>query len=427
MVGRDLLTLTLTLADITIVGAKLFVFQEVYECLLYLLTPFVLPISFIVRPSFSGYLFAGTFGLYFLNVIIFNELHLRLKNERVKSKCVYLYYMPYKVVLTGVNVASCYWSLYKYATYFAKRHPKIIEDERAVDVVLRMEEDGANASSKDNAGGAGGGRRMTVTAIGSQLHGSVLDPHPESTAPERKMTITTFGAPLTAHPLSPVAETSAFPKSLAGIEQGPAITVGGRNFSFSAPGHRGIGRQNTDTSATSPGHVDDVQTLAQTQPQLSPLTQLQPQASYFPTELPPRPSIASRTSSRISARKSTSSRTSSRRRERSVERFGSRATSAERYSQTQSASTEADFVSPGFEELMDRLAGIEKRLNRRQIERLDLDFEGLESGMSGDGDGAEKDSVELTVLDSSQERGTEAEEADGNRRKRTTSESRSMV
>lgn len=34
---------------------------------------------------------------------------------------MYLYYMPYKIVLTAVNVASCYYALFKYAKYFAKR------------------------------------------------------------------------------------------------------------------------------------------------------------------------------------------------------------------------------------------------------------------------------------------------------------------
>lgn len=48
--------------------------------------------------------------------------------------------MPYKMALTAVNVASCYWSLFKYAKYFAQRHPKVIEDERAVEVVVRLQE-----------------------------------------------------------------------------------------------------------------------------------------------------------------------------------------------------------------------------------------------------------------------------------------------
>lgn len=108
------------------IGAKIFVFQEVclhalfllghlsnrlqvYETLLYLLTPFVLPISFYVRPSFCGLLLGSTIVMYLLNVIIFNEVHLRRKNERLGWVLLYVYYLPYKIVLTGINVASCYW------------------------------------------------------------------------------------------------------------------------------------------------------------------------------------------------------------------------------------------------------------------------------------------------------------------------------
>ena len=53
---------------------------------------------------------------------IFNELHLRLRNERVGSVTTYLYYMPFKLLLTVINIVSCYYSLYKYAKYFAKRY-----------------------------------------------------------------------------------------------------------------------------------------------------------------------------------------------------------------------------------------------------------------------------------------------------------------
>ncbi|KAF1829941.1 hypothetical protein BDW02DRAFT_125460 [Decorospora gaudefroyi] len=141
-------------------GAKIFVFQEVYETLLYLLTPFILPISFYVRPSFCGYLLAATIVMYLINVIIFNEIHLRRKNERVGWVLLYVYYLPYKIVLTFINVASCYWSLYKYARYFARRHPKVIEDEKAVEVVIRLEED-------NSAPECGLGRRLTVRTIQS--------------------------------------------------------------------------------------------------------------------------------------------------------------------------------------------------------------------------------------------------------------------
>lgn len=49
--------------------------------------------------------------------------------------------MPYKLILTFINVASCYWSLFKYAKYFAKRHPKIIEDAKAVEVAMRVNDE----------------------------------------------------------------------------------------------------------------------------------------------------------------------------------------------------------------------------------------------------------------------------------------------
>ncbi|KAI4087528.1 MAG: hypothetical protein LQ344_006723 [Seirophora lacunosa] len=168
-------------------GAKLFVFQEVYETLLYILAPFVLPISFYVRPNFSGYLFAGTILLYLVNVVIFNYVHLRRRHESVSVLCL-MYYVPYKLVLTFVNIASCYYSIYKYAKYFAKRHPKIIEDEKAVAVVLRLEEQ--SYSAKEKAAIVAGrssvdsvsqlARRFTVTAVGTNLSSIAQGPLPEA-------------------------------------------------------------------------------------------------------------------------------------------------------------------------------------------------------------------------------------------------------
>ena len=67
--------------------------RQVFESLIYLFTPFVLPISFLVRPSFCGYLLAATIVLYFVNVLIFNELHLRLRKERVAWSVIIFYYV----------------------------------------------------------------------------------------------------------------------------------------------------------------------------------------------------------------------------------------------------------------------------------------------------------------------------------------------
>ncbi|KAB8254483.1 glycosyltransferase like family 2-domain-containing protein [Aspergillus pseudonomiae] len=142
-------------------GAKLFVIQEVYESLLYVLTPFILPIGFVVRPVFCGALLGATVALYLFNAIIFNEFHLRLKDERIEWNVVLWYYMPYKIFLGLTNVASCYYSLFKYARYFAKRRPKLTEDHKAVGMVLRLEE---IAESRRRRGKLG--RRMTVRSLG---------------------------------------------------------------------------------------------------------------------------------------------------------------------------------------------------------------------------------------------------------------------
>ncbi|KAE8167521.1 glycosyltransferase like family 2-domain-containing protein [Aspergillus tamarii] len=74
-------------------GAKLFVIQEVYETLLYVLTPFIFPIAFIVRPVFCVAILGATLALYLINIIIFNAIHLRQKDERVGWNVVLWYYV----------------------------------------------------------------------------------------------------------------------------------------------------------------------------------------------------------------------------------------------------------------------------------------------------------------------------------------------
>jgi hypothetical protein len=80
--------------------------------------------------------------------------------------------MWYKVLFTLVNVVSCYWSIYKYARYFAQRYPKVAEDDKAVEVVVRMQEETENAGSANKYSvDSSNGRRFTVIAL--PLRGSV--------------------------------------------------------------------------------------------------------------------------------------------------------------------------------------------------------------------------------------------------------------
>jgi hypothetical protein len=299
------------------IGAKLFVFQEIYETLLYLFTPFVLPISIIVRPDFFGYLFAGTFVLYFLNAIVFNELHLRLKKERVGFTCLYLYYMPYKIILTFINVGSCYYSLYKYATYFAHRHPKIVEDEKAVDVVLRMEEQQDTLADQ--------GRRMTITAIGAQTQGSVME-QTSSGPTERKMTITTLGPKLDIQPMSPVMEQ---PEQFT-----PAIRLQGERVSFGSVSRRG--NHSLATIERLPSHNSEA---------ISPGQNLE-------SPLHPTTTVSTDRSRRSPSIRSDSLRQNS--------------------TSLNHSHTAVDFASPGFEDLMDRLALVEARLNPRTVSAVEV-------------------------------------------------------
>lgn len=68
--------------------------------------------------------------------------------------------MPFKVLIGFMNVIGCYWSLYKYAGYFAQRHPKLNEDHKAVGMVLRLEEMiHAHGAQPDS------GKSMTIKAV----------------------------------------------------------------------------------------------------------------------------------------------------------------------------------------------------------------------------------------------------------------------
>lgn len=58
------------------IGAKIFVFQEIYETLLYLLAPFVIPISFATRPGFAAEIYIATIVMYIFNALIFNYVSL---------------------------------------------------------------------------------------------------------------------------------------------------------------------------------------------------------------------------------------------------------------------------------------------------------------------------------------------------------------
>ncbi|RAH70412.1 uncharacterized protein BO66DRAFT_438411 [Aspergillus aculeatinus CBS 121060] len=58
----------------------------------------------------------------------------------------------------------CHWSLFKHARYFANRQTKVIEDDKAVEVVLRLEET-ISMPSEETKNLPGLGRSFSVTKI----------------------------------------------------------------------------------------------------------------------------------------------------------------------------------------------------------------------------------------------------------------------
>ncbi|KAE8397704.1 hypothetical protein BDV37DRAFT_289194 [Aspergillus pseudonomiae] len=141
--------------------------MQLYETALYMLAPFVIPTSLVVEPGFTMLLMIALWGLYLLNAMVFNEMHLKRKGERVGQWVVAIYYMPYKLVIGITNVTSCSWLTVKYARYFARRHPRLTEDTKAVRMVLRLEElSEAGDRGGDPRAAANLGRSMTVQSVG---------------------------------------------------------------------------------------------------------------------------------------------------------------------------------------------------------------------------------------------------------------------
>jgi hypothetical protein len=73
-------------------------------------------------------------AMYFVNTVVFNLIHLRLKKEMVAWWSISTFKI-YKLALSFVNAASVYWTIYEYATYFANKHFRIVDDPEALEVV----------------------------------------------------------------------------------------------------------------------------------------------------------------------------------------------------------------------------------------------------------------------------------------------------
>lgn len=110
---------------------KLFILAEVYETFIYASRPFALPIALIVAPKIVGAVMGGLLAVYVLGAIFFNAVHLRRKKAMVAWKILPIYFMM-KMALTVVSTLSVYYSLYAYAAFFSRRHPRVTENYPAL-------------------------------------------------------------------------------------------------------------------------------------------------------------------------------------------------------------------------------------------------------------------------------------------------------
>ncbi|KAK5036829.1 hypothetical protein LTR13_005209 [Exophiala sideris] len=176
------------------IGSKVYTFQMLYETFLYVTGPVLLPIAFVIKPRFMGMMTGIVMAMYFIIVNLFNEITLRRKNEMVSRKIVLFYYPPYKFVLRMMNVVSVYYSAFKYAQYFATRHPSIIEDTQAVELVIESKKRAKSVAPPMPDRRPSFFRRLSLgrrksSAVAHHDEGEKMPSRPK-TAPVRGMSVT---------------------------------------------------------------------------------------------------------------------------------------------------------------------------------------------------------------------------------------------
>lgn len=112
-------------------ATKLFVLAEIYSTFIYAARPIMLPVSLVVQPKMVAIMTVSLMAVYILGVIFFNAVHLRRKKEMVSWKIIPVYFLM-KMALTFVNTLSVYYSLYAYADFFSRRHPRVTENYTAL-------------------------------------------------------------------------------------------------------------------------------------------------------------------------------------------------------------------------------------------------------------------------------------------------------
>ena len=108
---------------------KLFVVAEVYDTVLYIMRPFLWPMTLISDPRLGFAMIGTVMGIYGVGTVVFNAMHLR----RMVAWSVLPAYFGMKLAMLFIDTASVYYSLVAYAKFFAKRHPRVTQDHKALE------------------------------------------------------------------------------------------------------------------------------------------------------------------------------------------------------------------------------------------------------------------------------------------------------
>lgn len=110
---------------------------EIVDSIMNLLRPFVFVISVYLNAKLTFEYMAILTYLYGTSFGIFNLWHLRNKNEMVTFKVLPVYFFM-KFVLLWFGSASMYYGLLSYITYFSETHPKVVENNEALEAAYNI-------------------------------------------------------------------------------------------------------------------------------------------------------------------------------------------------------------------------------------------------------------------------------------------------
>lgn len=116
---------------------KFYVLIELYDSAMAILRPWVVVLTLMGAWKLFFIMSAALTCMYCLIFAWFNAWHLRKKNETIQWMVLPVY-LGMKFTLLWVTVASVYYSMFHYAFYFMKKHPRVIESTQALEAAYNV-------------------------------------------------------------------------------------------------------------------------------------------------------------------------------------------------------------------------------------------------------------------------------------------------